>query len=511
MQLVLDHHHLKVLTPHADQVTRIRSGVDHWATHQLPYALSNKLEQVIHPNIGYLCIQSVNIKLLIKTRNGLMQADIDRWADAIVDAILASLQVHQSDNIRRYQSEVDFLTQYIKHLLTHRRAVDWPYQPWFKSQLSVNENILQRLEHKASLLPQVFQQLQQEGLSIRLLQSFAPDESQRLLYALGAPSNPQLSLLAPLDLAEISEQSGRMLSALWPFQSSHWLLVLALQLWQQKGRALTDDEWNTLWSWLVIIRWAIREENAECLQELMQSDAIVVKDSQVRLLYEMSRQQQERKETFHYLLQQAQVLLRSHQALSHVYSADSQQKLTSDKPRVELRFGGLSLVLAALMRHPLAASFDGPFLWMMCCQAVPSELRPLAYSDNGLRSLCLGNVLWEEGQVIARRVLSSAAFETFCRFENIETDTDKPISEALTTAVLAVFAQYLNGFESTSEEGLFQHFIDYSAEVEISPKTLCCRIEKMPLSVVVSLSVLFNEQPRLPAWLDREWLIQWKS
>ncbi|TDF38599.1 hypothetical protein EYS14_13130 [Alteromonadaceae bacterium M269] len=509
MQLILDNHHLKIKTPHADSVNRIQSGVNHWASNQLPNALAQRLALAVPGDVGYVCVRAVHVNLLIKTRHGLMQADIDRWADGIVDAILAGMQIQHADNIRQYDSQADFLASYIKHLLIHHRVTDWPYEPWFESQQSLAENILQQLEIHASAMIDVFVKLQEDRLLSRLLTRFSDADCQRLLRALGAPTNPRLSLAADIEIAFFDEEVGKLPSVFWPFQTSTWQLILSFVLCRQRRRHLADDEWHTLWSWLVMMRWACESDNAQHLPLLLSHEiALDALDAPMKVLYQMSQSNDESKQHFCQMIEQTRALLTHHQGASQQFTAQALNEKANARPKVALRYGGLCFVLAALLRHPMAATFDGAFLWVMCCHAVPKDFRPLAYSDKGLRCLCLGNVLWEDAQVICDRVYASDVFEHFCRYEAIEVNTQSD-AHTLTQTVLSMFSKYLAGFEQTSAAGLFSHFIDHVVEVDIETKTLRCRVEKMPLSVVISMSVLFNEQPPLPAWMNRQWLIQW--
>ncbi|NQZ12580.1 MAG: hypothetical protein HRT35_35970, partial [Algicola sp.] len=171
-----------------------------------------------------------------------------------------------------------------------------------------------------------------------------------------------------------------------------------------------------------------------------------------------------------------------------------------------MNYAGLSLVLAALMRHPRADLLSETALWMLCCYAVPKDLRPLVFSDQGLRLLCLGTVPWEDASDLCARVKADARFKVFCELNDL---TD--LEQQLPQWSLRHFSQYMTGFDGSTSDNLFKHFIHYPGRVCIDNRAVRCRVNKPPLVIVISMSALFNQQPSLPAWPDRPWYIQWKN
>ena len=177
---------------------------------------------------------------------------------------------------------------------------------------------------------------------------------------------------------------------------------------------------------------------------------------------------------------------------------------------VQLHFAGLSFVLAALLRYARVNELSNADLWLLCCYAVPADVRPLAYSDSGLRLLCLGEVSfkgqWQDASTLCQAVKTSDSFTRFCQEEQLEDD------QQCADWVLTQFSQFLNGFEQTTAKALFRHFIDWPGDMVIKANSVSCRVKRPPLAVIVSLSLLFYQQPTaLPGWSDRGWHIGWKD
>ncbi|MCJ8271579.1 MAG: hypothetical protein MJK04_19535, partial [Psychrosphaera sp.] len=179
----------------------------------------------------------------------------------------------------------------------------------------------------------------------------------------------------------------------------------------------------------------------------------------------------------------------------------------TEKPLDEaMNYAGLSLVLAALMRHPRADLLSETALWMLCCYAVPKDLRPLVFSDQGLRLLCLGSVPWDDASDLCAQVKADPRFKVFCELNEL---TD--LEQQLPQWSLRHFSQYMTGFDGSTSDSLFKHFIHCPGRVYIDNRAVRCRVNKPPLAIVISMSVLFNQQPSLPAWPDRPWYILWKN
>ncbi len=514
MNLILNHHHLNARTPNRDRVSSFKSSLEQWASEQLPVTLEKKLSQPLPLGIqlsdeSYICIRKLHIKLLLKTRHGMMQKGIERWAEAIVSAIMSSLTTVSSDNLRYFRSEAEYIAHYIRHVLAFNRAVDWPFEPHYDQHLSAVDNCIGRLVEKASLMSDIFQELRKsDGLS-RVLNTLNRETIEQLLHALGAPKQIEVSLSTDLDTSIFEDFCPHEVLSLDNLRSFYIFLLAANHYIFKRKSPPTNEEWQALFTFSQVFVLAFWNELPADIETLLTSEQLEC-DSSMQMLFTMAQDSEVRKRRLDALLSLTKSITEKMPAPSIRPNKPKLSFQSEKRKLVEIRYGGLCFVIAALLRHPLAENINGELLWFFCCHAVPSDFQPLAISDQGLRNLCLGNVVWEEGRDIYDRVVLSEGFKRFCLFERIETNPDVA-SETIQAFVMHNFSQFLTGFEKTTAEGLFYHFLDVSAEFDVQSKALQCRVEKMPLSVVLSLSLLIGEQPELPCWPNKDWSIQWKS